>query len=167
MKTNEGKADEHKPVTDTPVRTGDEPIYTLELAIEICARLAEGRSLKSVCEDADMPSRQTVFRWLWADTENFKQKYYDAKEASAEAIAEEMFDIADDSGRDVIMTRGGREVVNREFTERSKLRIETRKWYLSKIKAKKYGDKLDLTNDGGAFPTPIYGGLSSNKKKKK
>ncbi|EGT5766519.1 DNA packaging protein [Cronobacter sakazakii] len=120
--------------------------YTEELAEIICLRLAEGESLRSVCRDEGMPSKQAVLRWL-ARNESFRAQYVRAKEEGAEAIAEELFDIADDGSNDWMekLDKDGEAVgyqLNGEHVQRSKLRIDTRKWYLSKILPKKYGDRI-------------------------
>ncbi|CNL11001.1 Uncharacterised protein [Yersinia frederiksenii] len=120
--------------------------YTDELAEIICLRLAEGESLRSVCSDDGMPSKQAVLRWL-ARNEEFRAQYVRAKEEGAEAIAEELFDIADDGANDWMekLDKDGECIgyqLNGEHVQRSKLRIDTRKWYLSKIMPKKYGDKI-------------------------
>ncbi|MFP9529107.1 terminase small subunit-like protein [Pectobacterium brasiliense] len=120
--------------------------YTEELAEIICLRLAEGESLRSVCSDDGMPSKQAVLRWL-ARNEEFRAQYVRAKEEGAEAIAEELFDIADDGTNDWMekLDKDGECIgyqLNGEHVQRSKLRIDTRKWYLSKIMPKKYGDKV-------------------------
>lgn len=120
--------------------------YTEELAETICLRLAEGESLRSVCRDDDMPSKQAVLRWL-ARNESFRAQYVRAKEEGAEAIAEELFDIADDGSNDWMekLDKDGEVIgyqLNGEHVQRSKLRIDTRKWYLSKIMPKKYGERI-------------------------
>lgn len=132
--------------------------YTEELAEIICLRLAEGESLRSVCRDDEMPSKQAVLRWL-ARNEQFRAQYVRAKEEGAEAIAEELFDIADDGTNDWMekLDKDGEAIgyqLNGEHVQRSKLRIDTRKWYLSKIMPKKYGDKVTneiVGKDGGAI----------------
>ncbi|CFQ96007.1 hypothetical protein [Yersinia frederiksenii] len=120
--------------------------YTDELVEIICLRLAEGESLRSVCSDDGMPSKQAVLRWL-ARNEEFRAQYVRAKEEGAEAIAEELFDIADDGANDWMekLDKDGECIgyqLNGEHVQRSKLRIDTRKWYLSKIMPKKYGDRI-------------------------
>lgn len=122
--------------------------YTPELAEVICIRLSEGESLRSICSDEGLPSKQAVLRWL-ARNEEFRAQYVRAKELGAEAIAEEMFDIADDASNDWMERHGENSEgyqLNGEHVQRSKLRIDTRKWYLSKIMPKKYGDKLDMNH---------------------
>jgi hypothetical protein len=38
--------------------------YSFQVAISICARLAEGKSLRAICSEAGTPGRATVFRWI-------------------------------------------------------------------------------------------------------
>ncbi|OZB35984.1 MAG: hypothetical protein B7X50_13540, partial [Alishewanella sp. 34-51-39] len=127
--------------------------YTSELAEAICLRLAEGESLRSICRDDVMPDKGTVLRWI-ARHDLFRDQYVRAKEQGAEALAEEMFEIADDGSNDWMeqLDNEGAAVgykLNGEHVQRSKLRIDTRKWYLSKILPKKYGDRIqqDVTVD--------------------
>jgi hypothetical protein len=128
--------------------------YTVELAAEICGRLAVGESMRTVCKDPDMPAPSTVFLWL-SKREEFSEQYVLAKAQSAEAIAEEMFDIADDGSNDwmEVHFKDGSEgwKLNGESVQRSRLRVDTRKWYLSKIKPKKYGEKVsqEISGPGG------------------
>lgn len=127
--------------------------YTSELAEAICLRLAEGESLRSICRDDVMPDKATVLRWI-ARHDVFRDQYVRAKEQGAEALAEEMFEIADDGSNDWMeqLDSEGEAIgykLNGEHVQRSKLRIDTRKWYLSKILPKKYGDRIqqDVTVD--------------------
>ena len=48
-------------------------------------------------------------------------------------------------------------VLNGEHIQRSRLRVDTRKWYLSKLNPKKYGDKVDVTTKGKEITNPILG----------
>jgi hypothetical protein len=105
-----------------------------------------------------MPCLRTVFNWLRVH-ESFVQQYARAKEESADALSDEMLEIADD-GRNDWMKRNAEDdagwVANGENVQRSRVRIDTRKWLASKLKPKKYGDKVDLTHagaDGGAIKT--------------
>lgn len=123
--------------------------FTQELADEICAKLATGISARTVLTEEHMPSMNTFWRWIREDA-TFREQYARAKEEAAEAIAEDMFDIADDGRNDYMdIVVGGqtRTVVDNEALGRSKLRVDTRKWYLSKIMPKKYGDHLKIDSD--------------------
>lgn len=126
--------------------------FSKKLAEDICLLLAEGESLRSICSAKNMPDKKTVLRWLARD-EEFRSQYTRAKEAGAEAIAEELFDIADDGSNDWMerLDAEGDAVgwqLNGEHVRRSQLRIDTRKWYLSKIMPKKYGDKQQVEHSG-------------------
>lgn len=144
--------------TDTP-QVGRPSIYSQELADNICAQLAEGISMRTVCKADDMPDKSTVFKWLRTIPE-FKDQYTRAKDESADALIEDSLDIADNGTNDW-MSRNDPEnagfVLNGEHIQRSRLRVETRKWLASKLKPKKYGEKVDLRHsnpDGSTMAGP-------------
>ena len=126
-------------------------LYTEEIAAEICSRLADGESLRTMCEDKNMPCRSTVMAWLADDQyAEFKRCYDVAREEMAHALFEELREIADD-GRNDWMERqrqdGSNEIVfNGEHVQRSKLRVDTLKWQCSKLLPKVYGDRLNIDN---------------------
>lgn len=131
-------------------RAGGRPTtYTKDMAAIICGRITDGESLRSVTRDEAMPASSTVFLWLSAHQE-FSEQYTIACSARADAIFEESLEIADDGSCDyrIKPKEGGAElVVDQEHIQRSRLRVETRKWFVGKLQPKKYGDKLDLTAD--------------------
>lgn len=120
--------------------------YSPETAAELCTRMSGGRSLRDVCEDDDMPSKKTVFEWLGKFPE-FRDQYAPARDACLEYQAEEILVIADDATNDW-MTRNDPEnpgwLANHDHINRSRLRIDTRKWLLSKLLPKKYGDRIEV-----------------------
>lgn len=123
--------------------------YTPEIAAEICSQLAEGMSLRKICLADAMPDKATVFRWLGTNTV-FRDQYAKAREAGMDAMAEECLDIADDGTNDFGFKEGddadgagAKPVFLAEHVQRSKLRVDTRKWLMSKMAPKKYGDKLE------------------------
>ncbi len=102
-----------------------------------------------------MPAIRTVMYWLQRH-EDFMQQYARAREIQAELLAEEIIEIADDSSGDVIVDDDGKEQTNHERVARSRLRVDARKWYASKLAPKRYGDRIqhdqkititDLTDD--------------------
>lgn len=124
--------------------------YTLELADSICERLASGESMRSVSRDDSMPVMSTMFKWI-REHEEFSNQYAKAKEESADALTEDMMDIADDGSNDWMELNdpdnpGYR--ANGEAIQRSKLRVDVRKWAASKLKPKKYGDKITTEHTG-------------------
>ncbi|SKA79300.1 hypothetical protein SAMN03097719_3214 [Pantoea ananatis] len=102
----------------TNKKTGRPSDYLPEVAADICSLLADGESLRKVCERQGMPSKTSVFRWL-AEHQEFRDQYAKATETRAEAIFEEMFDIADSVAEEAAAVG------------KARLRIDTRKWALS------------------------------------
>lgn len=115
--------------------------YNQETASLICARMADGESLRSICRDDAMPALSTVFLWVSKHSE-FSEQYKLAMASRADAMFEDMIDIADDGRNDYIVNGEGEERFNTEHVQRSRLRLDTRKWMLSKMLPKKYGDKI-------------------------
>lgn len=94
-------------------------------------------------------STQT-FYVLLKDEEKSK-RYARACEIRADLMAEEMLQISDNVGGDLIELADGREVVDNAVVQRDKLRVDTRKWLLAKMYPKKYGDKVDVTSGNEAI----------------
>jgi hypothetical protein len=112
--------------------------YSSAVADRICERLLEGRSLKSICEDRGMPAASTVFRWL-AEDPAFSRRYAQARQAQADALFEEILEIADCDEGD---------------TARARLKIDTRKWLAAKIAPRRYGDQAAPAGSAAAEMTP-------------
>lgn len=138
-----------------PLPKGRPSKYSIELANSICEQISQGKSLSIVCKGEGMPSPATVFSWL-NKYSDFSENYARACVERSEAMMEEMFAIIDDSSNDW-MTINGMRVVNRENVERSKARVDLRKWYLSKMKPKKYGDQISIDGEIRHI-TPLLGG---------
>ncbi len=128
-----------------PKKKGRPSLYTEALVAKICTRLAEGETLRAICRDPGMPDKATILRWL-ADKEkaDFRAQYTYAREMQADALFDEALEIADDASGDWTEDKGGKKVVDHENIQRSRLRVDTRKWAAGKMAPKKYGDKLDL-----------------------
>lgn len=128
--------------------------YTEELGKEICHTIANSsKSLRTISIEFNVPLR-TLLDWLSVNKE-FSQQYAQAKEQQADFLAEEMLEIADETSDDTIYTDKG-PIENREWINRSRLRVDTRKWIASKLKPKKYADRVDLTSGGDKLqPTQI------------
>lgn len=120
-----------------------------KLFTAIFESIENGSSLRKALLDNKLSS-STFFIWLEEDTEKSKQ-YARATELRAEALLDEMMDIVDDSQHDVIPTELGDGVTvertNHEVIQRSRLRYDARKWLVSKLNPKKYGDKTILSGD--------------------
>lgn len=124
--------------------TGRPPIYSDDLAAQVCSRLAAGESLRAICRDEGMPDRSTVMLWVTNDTGGFSGRYARARDEQLANLADEVLEIADDGSRDYKQDAEGRDVPDHDHIQRSKLRVDTRKWLLSKLMPKVYGDRLDV-----------------------
>lgn len=94
--------------------------------------------------------REQFYRFL-RDSQSARDRYARSKDMQLDIIADEMLDIADDGSNDLMTIVKGNveyETENKETARRSALRIDTRKWLLSKLNPKKYGDRVDLTTNG-------------------
>lgn len=123
---------------------GRPSLYSQSIADAICDRITGGESLRSVCRDEDMPDKSTVLRWLGRDEyQGFRDQYARACELRSEHWGDEILNIADDDTTDV---------------QRAKLRVDTRKWLMSKMAPKKYGDRVsaEITGkDGGPVQVQV------------
>jgi hypothetical protein len=124
--------------------------YTEAIAVKICRRLAEGESLRKISKDTSMPDKTTVLRWLAAkENAEFRTQYAHAREMQADALFDEALEIADEASEDWTTAKDGTRVLDHEHVQRSRLRVDTRKWAAGKLAPKRYGDKLQHTGDGG------------------
>lgn len=107
--------------------------FTDEIAQQICERLSGGETLIQICDSDGMPSGTTVYRWLQANS-SFREIYARAREEQADYFAEDIMRIADTD----------------PDSSRSRVRVDARKWFASKVAPRKYGDKIAMTGaDGG------------------
>ncbi|MEI7892010.1 MAG: hypothetical protein WCI05_02900 [Myxococcales bacterium] len=130
--------------TRTPSKkpTGRPSSYSLATGGLICERLSEGESLRSICRDAGMPHIVTILRWLGDERyAGFRIQYAEARAAGLEHQADEILEIAD-----APVAAGDSAAVAKQ-----RLQIDARKWTLSKLAPKKYGDSavLSLGNKDG------------------
>lgn len=133
-----------------PKKKARPPAFTEEIAEEILDRISTGESLRSICRSEHIPHESTVRKWVrddeWGD---FTARFNRARDLGMDAVADELLEIADD-GRNDWMERSGESgsgwAVNGEHIQRSRLRVDTRKFLLAKIAPKRYGEKLEVTN---------------------
>lgn len=128
------------------MKAGRPTEYTKEVGDILCERIASGLSMVKACIGDDMPAPRTVYAWLRIYPE-FQQNYVYSKEEQADLMVDEIKEIADDGRNDymdIISKDGGCEGyrANGEVIQRSKLRVDTRKWAASRFNNKKYGDKI-------------------------
>lgn len=122
--------------------------YNLELANKIFIALScTSKGLSRLCrEDKSLPHESTVYRWLTEKPE-FQDIYLKAKRNQMNYLCEQMLDIADDTEHDYKKNREGNIVANNELVNRSRLKIDTRKWLMAKLMPRVYGDKIGTLDD--------------------
>lgn len=115
--------------------------YVKEVADDICQLIAQGESLRKICERPGMPSLSMVFRWLNEQAE-FRDQYARARESQADFLLEELLEISD--------------LATPEDVNVAKLRVDARKWFITKVAPKKYGDRVTQEISGvGGNPVQI------------
>ena len=127
--------------------------YPESVRLEICERIAKGESMVSICASEGMPVQSIVYNWLTVD-KDFSEKYARAREQQAEHYLDEIIAISDDVSLDEIIDGEGNPRTNHEAIQRSRLKVDTRKWAMSKLAPKKYGDKIQqeiVGANGGAI----------------
>jgi len=119
----------------------------------ILSQIEEGFSLRSILRSEDMPGRTVFFEWIKEDEEKANQ-YARSCEVRADIIFDEILEIADNTENDTIYTDKG-EIANTEWINRSRLRVDSRKWMLGKMNPKKYGEKIQKEHSGEITTTII------------
>ena len=115
---------------------------------KVCDRIRDGQSLRKACEPVDVPNISTILRWLKNDESGaLCIQYARAREIQADMLFDEILEIADNATSDVTFAKDGTKIVNHENIQRARLRIDTRKWFISKLQPKKYSEKA--ANDVG------------------
>ena len=134
-------------------QTGRPSLFTPELGFEICTRMAEGESVRSICRDPKMPCRKTINNWLLKpELKEFLRQYELAENLRAETYFDEILDIANDSSNDYIekKTKNGEivRIANRANIQRARLKIDVLKWSLSKMLPNKFGNRVHTEHSG-------------------
>ena len=125
---------------------GRPTLYSLEIALEICDRIADGESLVKICSDAKMPKKTAVYEWLLRHKE-FAEIYARAREDQADTLADEIHAIADELPQQVVDEKGNATRYDSAYVQWQKNRVDARKWVAAKLKPKKYSDRIAHVGD--------------------
>lgn len=107
----------------------------------ICLEIEKGKALRRVCPQFMGLEK---FYLLLNKSEDKTKRYARACEIRADNIFDDILSIADDNSRDTYTDANGVERTDNDVIQRSRLMVDARKWVLSKMQPKKYGDKLDI-----------------------
>ncbi len=105
---------------------------TQAIADRLCEQIVAGKSLRRICKAKSMPSNTTVLGWL-RDHPEFARQYALAREEQADGYADELIDLASKA--------------NADNAHAVRVRADIIKWVCSKLKPRKYGDRLELQGD--------------------
>lgn len=125
--------------------------YSQEIADKVVAAISSGRSLRSICSELDVPV-STVLDWVVKDHNGFSVHYETARQCQFDIWADEILDHSDTPliGEKVKTTaEGGIETTTGDCVDRARLKVDARKWLLSKLYSKKFGDRTELVGSGG------------------
>ncbi len=99
----------------------------------------------------------TIRQWALDDVDGFQTQYSRARELGYLAMGDDLLEIADDSGDDKYTDADGAARPDHAAVARARLRVDTRKWVLSKMLPKVYSDRLTAE-----VKTPVDEDMSSN-----
>ena len=155
------------PVKEKHDARGRPTLYTREISDLICERMSNGETLNTICRTEGYPARPTVILWSQKDIDGFADRYARAREALYDHWEDEAVDIADDGRNDWIeRQRADGQITssfNKENVERSRLRVESRKWMLTKLRNTKFGDKIEAKHTGDAAFLGVWQHISPKK----
>ena len=147
-------------------KPGGQPKYDrVEVGARICSELKKGRSLDSICKAEGMPAISTVLDWVEQDPA-FAEQYAHARKIGYALLADEIIQLSDKThewvtvqeldsdGRPVTDEHGNPKLkqvlmpLSADVIAHKRVQIDTRKWMLSKMLPKVYGDKVTNEHTG-------------------
>jgi hypothetical protein len=126
--------------------------YDPAIAADLCQRIStETISLRAICDSEErFPNVSTFYRWMLNHSE-LRELYARSKTEQLQILADEIVPLADQDRiceKVTIKADGSREVVILDQVERSKLMIDSRKWLLSKLDPKRFGERVQNEHTG-------------------
>jgi hypothetical protein len=120
-------------------------MYSQETADAVCSLLIDGKSLRAACRELDV-APPTILLWT-KNNKEFAEQYARAREIGYHLLADEIIEISDEADVEIVKN-GQKEELDLSATaiSRNRLRVDSRKWMLSKMLPKIYGDKLDMNH---------------------
>jgi hypothetical protein len=102
----------------------------------VLAAMHSGHTVRQTLAMPDMPSRNAYYQWLHREgNETFLSEYHGAREAFADAMADEVLDVSD-TARDA------------DTASAARVRADARKWLAAKLRPQVYGDNVGLALSG-------------------
>jgi len=116
--------------------------FSQEIADEICQKVScTSEGIRKLCKkNKHWPRAKTIYEWR-SKHAKFSEQYARAKTLQAFVLADQIIEISDNSKGDYQII-DGKVKVNSDNINRARLRIDSRKWLLSKLLPRVYGDKV-------------------------
>lgn len=114
-----------------------ETMVKFEKALEL---VAKGTGLQRACQTIGVDTSN--FYNILKKDEGLAKKYARAREEQADYLADEIVSIADEE----------------EDPQKARVRIDARKWTASKLRPKRYGDKVDHSHEVSGTIEVVIGG---------
>jgi hypothetical protein len=117
--------------------------FSEAIADEILSRLATGETIRAICKTPGMPTTGLITQWLSPTNtapgsqrfrEDFPKRYAHARAMGLDQMAEQTIEIADNLDEDPASRR---------------VRVDTRKWLLSKLRPDLYGERMAIDKGTG------------------
>jgi hypothetical protein len=131
-------------------KKGRPTTFTPELGTQICRLIASGKTLRQVSDELKLGGASQIIHWNYLQGEQFdafRQQYAQAMTERFDFWAEELIEISDAKGMDIVTREGlngqTKLQVDYENIQRSKLRIEARQWAMARGNPKKFGQKQE------------------------
>lgn len=121
------------------------PPETHQAILRVIDWLPRYNSLAQLFADKPGISQSAFYRWMAQDRRGlYREAYARAQDARADKLVDEILRISDDASNDYTVDADGNTVVDHENIQRSRLRVDSRKWLAGKMAPKRYGDRLAL-----------------------
>lgn len=120
----------------------DDIKYSPAVAREICHRIADGQSMRTICADAHMPSMQSIFRWV-VDHPEFTEQYKAARDMQADAALEDIIRIEDKVELEQISDKA------------ANVSIRSKQWRMERTAPRKYSLTQNLNVGGQHGENPV------------
>ena len=122
-------------------RRGHIKVYSRKIEDQICARLAAGEGLATICKDPNMPVESVVRMWVMDDKPpGIAARYARARQLGYHKMADEIIELSDDTSYLDRTTASA-------IVQQRRLAVDSRRWLLSKVLPKVYGDRIEVSGD--------------------
>lgn len=148
-------------------KRGRPTVYKEETANEILERLAEGESLRSICNDDHLPACSSVIGWVMDDRGGFKERYARARKIQGDVLFDRLIELSQKAFENATGAPGTGEASAK--VQAIRLEVDALKWSLSKLHPEKYSDfrRAELTGkDGGPIKQQASFALTEADEKK-